>query len=120
MISEAALRAKELLDLAGTPSALVTGTFLAFASRTIAANKETVDHTKMWFALLAASGAAALMAALVAVMTPLALRSVFVYRARVETILLVYWVVFLSAVGTLGYAAFIVVKCTRELGRPAD
>lgn len=120
MMSDAATRAKELMDLAGTPSALVTGTFLAFAGRAIAANKEGVDHTRMWFALLAAVAASALMAALVVVLAPLAYRSVFVYRAQVETILLVYWVVFLAAIGTLIYAAFVIGRCIRELGRPSN
>lgn len=119
-MSGAAARAKELMELAGTPSALVTGTFLAFAGRAIAANKEDVDSARMWFALLAAVAAATLMAALVVVLAPLAYRSVFVYRKGVETILMVYWVVFLSAAGTLTYSGYVIVKCLRELRRPSN
>ncbi len=119
-MSEVAARAKELMELAGTPSALVTGTFLAFASRAIAANKANVDPARMWFALIAAIAASALMAALVTVLAPLAYRSVFIFRGPVETILLVYWVVFLSAVGTLIYSGYIIASCIRELRRPSN
>lgn len=107
------------MELAGTPSALVAGTFLAFASRAIGANKEAVKPARMWFALLAAIAAAALMGALVVVLAPLAYRSVVVYRSGVETILLVYWVVFLSSLGTLAYSGYVIANCIGELKRPS-
>lgn len=115
---DAAARAMELMDLATTPTALVTGTFLAYAGRAIAANREDVSPVRMGFALAAALGAVALMVSLVVVLAPLAYRSVFVYRSGVETTLLVYWVVFLSAVGTLLYSIYTAVLCGRELRRP--
>jgi hypothetical protein len=113
-------RAKELLDLAATPTALVTGTFLAHATKAVRENKQEVQRSRMVFASLATFGACSLMLALVVVLAPLAYRSIFVFRGRIETILLVYWVLFLSAIGTLGYALFVASRCIKELRRPSD
>ncbi len=110
--------AKSLMDLAGTPSALVTGTFLAFASRTINANIHHVNRARMAFGTAAAIAASLVMASLVALLAPLAYRSVFTYRGGIEAVLVVYWMIFLSAVGTLAYSGYIIALCIRELRRP--
>lgn len=112
-------QAKQLLDLVGTPSALVTGTFLAFAARAITDNAVKVDHAKMRFALLASLAAIGVTGSLVLLMGPLAFRALFVYRGGVEATLVVYWMIFLSAVGTLGYSFLVTARCLRELRRPS-
>lgn len=119
MTPTAAEQAKALLDLVGTPSALVTGTFLAFATRSIKDNAAKVDHPKMTFALFASLAAIAVTGSLVALMAPLAFRALFVYRGGVDATLVVYWTIFLSAVGTLCYSFFVMTRCIRELRRPS-
>lgn len=52
-------QAKELMDLVTTPSALVTGTLLAYAGRAIRDNAGRVDHLRMGFALVGIYGSAA-------------------------------------------------------------
>lgn len=47
------------MDLVTTPSALVTGTLLAYAGRAIRDNAGRVDHLRMGFALVGIYGSAA-------------------------------------------------------------
>ena len=104
----AADHAKELMNLVATPSALVTGTFLAFASRTIRENEHKVDHFRMLFALGASLAAIGVTTALTALLAPLAVRSVWTYRGGIEAILVVYWMIFLSVAGTAAFSIWTV------------
>lgn len=114
-----AAHAKELMDLVATPSGLVTGTFLAFATRAIRENAAHVDPPRMWFALLASLAASTVAGSLVVLLAPLAARSIFVYRGGVESVLVVYWTIFLSAIGTFAYAVLVTARAARELRRPS-
>lgn len=111
-------QAKSLLDLVATPSALVTGTFLAFAGRAIKDNEVRVDHTRVIFATLATVAAIGVTTSLVILMAPLAVRSVVSYRGPVEATLVVYWTILLSVIGTLAFSLWIAVRCLKELRRP--
>jgi hypothetical protein len=112
--------ARELLILVATPSALVTGTFLAFAGRGIMENQARVDRVRMWFALGASLAAVGLSAALTWLLAPLAFDHLWSYRGKVEPILVVYWMILLSVAGTAVFSAWTVWRCVRELRRPAE
>lgn len=116
--SAAADQAKDLMEFVSTPTALVTGTFLAFASQAIAENQARVDRARMLFALLAALAATGVAGALLALMLPLGLRALFVYRGAVEALLVVYWMLLLSAAGTLAYSLWTLGRCISQLRRP--
>jgi hypothetical protein len=113
-------QAKSLMDLVATPSALVTGTFLAFAGKSIKDNAAKVEKVRMWFATLAVIAAIAVTTSLAAVMAPLAYRSILVYTGGVQSTLIVYWLIFLSVVGTACFAGWTLAKCIAELKRPAS
>ncbi len=115
----AADQAKALMDLVATPSALVTGTFLAFAGRAIRDNERRVDHFRMVFALAATVAAIGVTLALAAMMGPLAIRSLWTYRGSVEAVLVVYWMIFLSVIGTAIYSMWIAFRCVQQLRRPS-
>jgi hypothetical protein len=116
--SAAADQAKDLLEFVGTPTALVTGTFLAFATKAIDENQARVDRGRMVFALLAALAATGVAGALLALMLPLGLRSLFVYRGGIEALLVVYWMLLCSASGTLAYSLWTLARCAAQLRRP--
>lgn len=111
--------AKELMSLVATPSALVTGTFLAFAGRSIKDNEAKVDHTRMWFALGASLAAVALTAALTGLMAPLAYRMGWTYQGNFEAVLIVFWTITLSVFGTGLYSIWTVLRCVGQLRRPS-
>lgn len=115
----AADQAKAVMDLVATPSALVTGTFLAFAGRAIQDNERRVDHLRMAFALSASVAAIGVTVALVAMMLPLAVRSVWSYRGGVEAVMVVYWVILLSVIGTAAYSGWTAWRCAQQLRRPS-
>ncbi len=73
----------------------------------------------MWFGLLAAIAAVGVTASLAVVLLPLGLRSIFTYRGDVEATLVVYWMILLSAVGTLCFSVLVVYRCTKQLRRPS-
>jgi hypothetical protein len=112
--------AKELMLVIATPSALVTGTFLAFAGRAIRENQAKVDRLRMAFALGASVAAVGLTAALTWLLTPLAIDHLWSYRGELEPILVVYWMILLSVAGTLVFSMWTVYRCVKELGRPAE
>jgi hypothetical protein len=112
--------AKELLLVVATPSALVTGTFLAFAGRAIMENQAKVDRARMWFALGASLAAVGLSTALTWLLAPLAFDHLWTYQGEVEPILVVYWMILLSVAGTAVFSAWTVVRCVRELRRPPE
>lgn len=116
--STAADQAKDLIEFVGTSAALVTGTFLAFASKAIQENQARVDRARMVFALLATLAATGVAGALLALMLPLGLRALFVYRGGVEALLVVYWMLLVSAAGTLGYSLWTLGRCIFQLRRP--
>jgi hypothetical protein len=113
-------QAKELMSLVATPSALVTGTFLAFAGRAIRENAVKVDHPRMWFAFGASLAAVGVTAALTGVLAPLALRTGWTYQGSVDGVLVVYWMITLSVGGSLVYSIWTVTRCFRELRRPSQ
>lgn len=119
-MTSAVEQAKSLLDLVATPSALVTGTFLAFAGRAIRENEVHVNHARIIFATLAAIAAICLTTSLAILMAPLAVRSVVSYRGPVEATLVVYWMILLSVLGTLAFSIWTAVRCLRELRRPVN
>ena len=107
------------MDLVATPSVLVTGTFLAFAGRAIQDNERRVDHLRMAFALAASIAAVGVTVALAAMMVPLAFRSVWSYRSGVEAVLVVYWMILLSVIGTAVYSTWTGWRCIQQLRRPS-
>jgi len=110
---------KELLSLVTTPSALVTGTFLAFAGRAIKEDQAKVDHVRMSFALLAAIAAVAVSGALLWLMAPLAWRSGWSYGGEIQAVLVVFTMITLSVAGTAAYSVWVVWNCVQELRRPS-
>ena len=115
-VSNSLARAKELLDLIKSPTAIATGVLLVFARGQLARNAATgVDKPMTRWALAASLGALAIAAVIVGVMSPLAYRMVFVNRGGVETELLVYGLTYLVAFGTTIYAAYIVWSCRGDL-----
>ncbi len=112
-------QAKELMALVATPSALVTGTFLAFAGRAIKENERRVDHSRMGFALAASIAAVGVTAALLGLMWPLAFREGWTHGGSLAPVLVVFWMISLSVTGTLAFSVWTVVRCIRELRRPS-
>lgn len=109
-------RAKELLDLIASPTAVATGVLLTFARAQLTRNGAgTIDRGMTFWALLASCGATVIAGAIVVIMTPLAVKVTAVNRGGVETRLLVYGLTYLVAIGTAGYAGFITWKCVRDL-----
>ncbi len=109
-------RAKELLDLITSPTALVTGVLLVFSRGQLTKNNSgTIDKPMTWWALVAAMAGCAIAVVIVAVMTPLALRVVVRNNGGIETRLLVYCLMYLVAVGTAAYAGTVAYACTRHL-----
>ena len=117
MAGDTATQAKLLLDLIGTPSALVGGTLLAFSGRAIKENVAKVDKTRMTFGLLAAIAAVGLAGSLGALMSPIAFRAL-TNRGSLSATLVVYWMIFLSVCGTFVYAIWTLAKCVEQLKRP--
>jgi hypothetical protein len=113
-------QAKELMALVATPSALVTGTFLAFAGRAIKENERKVDHSRMWFAFAASIAAVGVTAALLGLLWPLALREGWTQAGSLAPVLVVFWMITLSVTGTLAFSAWTVWRCIRELRRPSS
>ena len=112
--------AKELMLVIATPSALVTGTFLAFAGRAIRENQARVDRLRMWFALGASIAAVGLTAALTWLLAPLAIENLWSYGGKLQPVLVVFWMILLSVVGTLVFSAWTAFRCVRELRRPTE
>jgi hypothetical protein len=111
-------QAKELLSLVTTPSALVTGTFLAFAGRAISDNERMVSRVRMWFALGASLAAVGVASALTGLMIPLAVRSGLSDQGTLSPVLVVFWMISVSVVGTALYGGWTVWRCIAELRRP--
>jgi hypothetical protein len=118
-VSGADSMAKELMDLVTIPSALVTGTFLTFAGKAIKDNQADVDVTRMCFATLASVAALGITCALAALMAPLAYRSLFVFRGGIDSTLIVFWMIFMSVVGTAVYSGWTLIRCVCQLRRPS-
>jgi|SRR5215472_445835 len=112
-------QAKELMSLVATPSALVTGTFLAFAGRAIKENEVKVNRLRMGFALGASVAAVGVTAALIWLMLPLAITSRWSYQGHVEPVLVVFSMITLSVIGTAAYSAWTVIRCIQQLRRPS-
>jgi len=115
--SKSVARAKELLDLIASPTAVATGVLLVFTKGQLIRNGGDggVNRTMTWWALAAGAGATIIAGTIVGVMTPLAWKMLFVNRGPVETQLLVFGLTFLVAIGTTVYAAHIAIKCIQDL-----
>ena len=111
--------AKELMSLVATPSALVTGTFLAYVGRAVKENQTKVDHSRMWFAFAAAVAAVCVSGSLLALMAPLAIREGWFYRGDIQAVLAVYWMISLSVAGTVVFSFWTLIRCIKELRRPS-
>ncbi len=111
--------AKELMSVVATPSALVTGTFLAFAGKAIKENEAKVDRPRMWFALGASLAAVGVTGALTGLMGPVAIRSGWSYGGHINAVLVVFWMITLSVFGTAIYSVWTVARCVRQLIRPS-
>lgn len=107
-------RAKELLDLVGSPTAVVTAVLLTFSRAQLERNKTGVDKPMTIWALVAAGTATLVAAGIVAVMTPLAIGITLCNNGDVETRLLVYALTYLVAIGTTTYAVYIAIKCKQD------
>lgn len=106
-VPDAVIRAQELLDLLESPTSIATVILLGFAQSQLSRNARGVDVPRTRWAGVAAALAFVIAAAIVVVMTPLAYRMLFVNRGRVETVLLVYGLSYLVAIGTAAYAAWV-------------
>lgn len=73
----------------------------------------------MWFALGASLAAAGVTAALIGLMAPLALRSGWSHSGKIEAVLVVFWMITLSVVGTAFYSLWTALRCIAELRRPS-
>jgi hypothetical protein len=114
---ESMARAKELLDLVKSPTAIATGVLLVFAKQQLKGNGDGIRRWPTFWAGVAALGAIVLTATIVGVMTPLAARTVFVNRGGVETRLLVYGLTWIVAVGTTIYSATVLIEVVKEYSR---
>lgn len=116
--SDSLERAKELLELIKSPTAIATGVLLGFTTSQLNENdKGTVKRPRTWWALTAALLAAFIAGTVVAVMTPLAWRVTVTNAGNgIQTRLLVYGLTYLVAVGTTAYAIFVVHRALRHLG----
>lgn len=103
--SDSMARAKELLDLVKSPTAVATGVLLAFATSQLNLNDSgTIDQRRTRWAVIAAMLGVVLAVAVTGVMSPLALRVTISNRGGpVETRLLVYMLTYLVAIGTTLY-----------------
>lgn len=110
-------RAKELMDLIKSPTAVATGVLLVFAKQQLSGNAGGVRRGPTIWAGVATVGAIALAAVIVGVMTPLLLRIVFVNSGGIETRLLVYLLTWLVAIGTAIYAATVFASVVNDLGQ---
>lgn len=112
-------QAKGLLDLVTTPSVLVTGTFLAFSNRAVKENIAKVDRVRMSFALGASLAAIGVSGALSILMVPLAFRSIATNRGPIQPVLVVYFMIAVSVLGTVLYSVWVTAQCVSQLKRPA-
>jgi hypothetical protein len=112
-------QAKELMSLVATPSALVGGTFLAFAGRAIKENRLKVDHARMWFAMAASIAALGVTVALFVLMAPLTLRSGWIDGGSISSVLVVYSMITASVGGTAIFSVWTLIRCIKELRRPS-
>jgi hypothetical protein len=106
------------MSLVTTPSALVTGTFLAFSGKAIKDNEATVNGPRMIFALGATLAAVGVTAALTWLMAPLMFRQRWSYQGDIQAILVVFSMLTLSVMGTLVYSLWTVGRCIKQLLRP--
>jgi nitrogen fixation/metabolism regulation signal transduction histidine kinase len=111
-------RAKELLDLVRSPTAVATAVLLAFTTSQLKLNDEgTIDSRRTFWALVSAVLGTLLAAAVVAVMTPLALRvAIGNWGNEVESRLLVYVLTYLVAIGTTVYGLSVVNRALLHKG----
>lgn len=103
-------RAKELLDLIKSPTAIATGVLVAFARAQLARNARGIDKAMTFWALLASFGALVIAGVIVGVMTPLTI-TMLANDGPVETELLVYGLTFAVAVGVAAYAGWVCYRC---------
>jgi hypothetical protein len=109
-------RARELLDLIKAPTSIATVILLGFTQAQLNRNAtSSVDGARTLWAAVAAILAALIAAAIVAVMSPLTYQMIVVNRGGVETVLLVYGLTYLVAIGTTGYAMSVTWQAGRDL-----
>ena len=114
------VRAKELLDLIKSPTAIATGILLVFSKQQLKENAQGIRKWPTVWAMAAALAASLLTYVIVAVMTPLSLRVLFTNRGGIETRLLVYVLTYLVAIGTAVYATSVVVGIYGEFKHGKD
>jgi len=107
-------RAKELLDLVKSPTAIATGVLLVFATQQLKGNAGGIRKKQTIWAGLAAAGAIIITVSIVVVMAPLVHRMLFVNDGGVETRLLVYGLTWLVAIGTAIFAIHTFVDVCKE------
>lgn len=108
-------RAKDLLDLIASPTAIVTGVLLAFARKQLERNATSLDKPMTRWAFVASMAGLAIAGVVVAVMSPLMRDITFRNDGGVETRLLVYALTYLVAIGTAAYAGYVACKCVKDL-----
>lgn len=119
--SESLDRADELLELIKSPTAIATIILLGFAGAQLKLNSERSFQTaRTIWALLASVGAVIITLAITAVMAPLTWRMLFENDGPVETLLLVYGLTHVVAIGTACYSASVVWQCCKELMPAGD
>lgn len=115
-VAPSVARAKELLDLITSPTAVATGVLLTFSRAQLTRNStNAIDKGMTWWALGAAALSVFIATAIVAVMVPLAWRMTVVNDGPVDTQLLVYGLTFVVAIGTVSYAVYIAWRCIEDL-----
>jgi hypothetical protein len=113
--STSVTRAKDLMDLIKSPTAVATGVMIAFARGQLIKNRTGIDKPMTWWAFIAAVAAVGIAGLVVAVMSPLAWSVVVSNRGSVDTTLLVYCITYVVAIGTAIYSGFVAWRCTRDL-----
>ena len=101
-------RAAELMDLIKSPTAVATGVLIVIARAELQKNAGDLRKKNSRNAFLASILALVLTGAVVAVMTPLFYRVVFLDSGGIETRLLVYVMTFVVAVCTAIYVGTVV------------
>lgn len=114
MTDPALARAAELLDLIKAPTSIATVVLIGFAVNQLKQHATGYDGARNFWAFVASVLALAIATTIVLVMTPLAYEVVAVNSGSVETLLLVYWLSYLVAIGTAAYCGWITYRAVSE------
>lgn len=108
--------AGNVLGLLSLPSGIVTGVLLVLSWKAINANQERIAQRHIRMATGTSLAAVLVMAVLVVAMAPLALRALDPAGSP-HPVLVIYWLVFVIALGVLGVSGYTVWRARAEARR---